>query len=69
MYIVNSQKIRGATYCCHELVGKYLEKNGIPVLAKVDNHWQFKQNERLQKALSTLPLYLRFLIKVGVIYG
>ena len=70
MYISNADKItQGKVYKCGQLVGKYLIKQGIPLLSQQDNYMVFSKTKRLQKALDDMPFYLKILVKGGVIDG
>lgn len=69
MFITNIDNTSKKYYECGELIGKYLIKSGIPVLSKVDNTMVFAKTKKLQKAINNMPLYLRFLVKAGVING
>lgn len=71
MYISNADKItQGRVYKCGQLVGKYLIKQGIPLLSQQDDYTMvFSKTKRLQKALDDMPFYLKILVKGGVING
>ena len=67
MFISNLDNKDKKYYECSKLIGNYLIKSGIPMLSRVDNKMVFAKTKKLQKAIDNMPLYLRFLMKVGVI--
>lgn len=70
MYIRNIEKIDNKRlYKCGKIVGKYLEKKGMPLISKKDNQWIFSNTKALKKVISEMPLYMSILVKVGVING
>lgn len=67
MFISNLDNKDKKYYECSKLIGNYLIKSGIPMLSRVGNKMVFAKTKKLQKAIDNMPLYLRFLMKVGVI--
>lgn len=69
MYIVNLNKSSGRYYECGKIVAKYLAKQGIPIISRLNGRYFFAKTINLQNCLNKMPLYLKFMIKVGVICG
>ena len=69
MYIANSNSLKRGTYVCGKTIGKYLEKKGIPLLSMQNDKMVFARTIKLQKAIDEMPLYLKILLKGGVING
>ena len=69
MFISNLDNKDKKYYECGEIVGNYLIKNGIPMLARENGLMLFAKTKRLQKVIDNMPLYLQLLIKGGVING
>lgn len=70
MYISNISSIAGMkTYKCNSVVGKYLIKKNNPLLSRDGKYMVFAYTPNLEKSLAEMPLYLRILIKGGVING
>jgi len=69
MFIRNIENTSKSFYECGNVVGKFLIKSGVPVLARTDKGMVFAKTKKLQKVINDMPLYLRFLMKVGVING
>ena len=69
MYISNPNDLKKQYYQCSKIIGKYLIKQGIPLLSIKDNKMIFSKTKRLQKAIDNMPFYLQVLIKVGVVDG
>lgn len=72
MFINNLKEIdiqEESIYSCDIILGKYLQKNGMPVLYKDEKKMYFSNVPRLNSVLNNLPLRFKFLIKIGVIDG
>lgn len=69
MYISNSNTLKKGVYTCGKTIGKYLEKKGIPLLSMNEGNMVFANTKKLQKAIDEMPLYLKILVKGGVING
>nr|DAG31333.1 MAG TPA: hypothetical protein [Caudoviricetes sp.] len=69
MFISNLDNKDKKYYECGKIVGNYLIKSGIPVLSRKDGAMLFARTNKLQKVINNMPLYLRLLIKGGVING
>ena len=67
MFISNLDNKDKKYYECGKLIGNYLIKSGIPMLSRIDNKMVFAKTKKIQKAVDNMPLYLRFLMQVGVI--
>ena len=65
MFIKNLKKDETRFYYCNNLVGKYLEKKGIPLLSQKDGQMIFAKTEKLQKVLDSMPFYIKVLGKAG----
>lgn len=65
MFIKNLKKDEIRFYYCNNLVGRYLEKKGFPVLSRIEGQMIFSKTEKLQKVLDTMPFYIKMLGKVG----
>ena len=69
MFISNLNNKDKKYYECGKIVGNYLIKNGIPMLAREDGLMLFAKTKRLQKVIDDMPLYLQLLIKGGIVNG
>ena len=70
MFISNIRQYESRhIYRCGNVIGKYLEKKGIPVLGRTKKEFIFSKTNELQKAIDKMPFHLRFLVKAGVING
>lgn len=67
MFISNLTNEDKRYYECGKLIGNYLIKSGVPMLSRTGNKMVFAKTDKLQSVINNMPLYLRFLIKVGVI--
>ena len=65
MFIKNLKKDEKHFYYCNNLLSKYLEKKGCPILSKENGKTIFSKTEKLQKVLDTMPFYIKILEKVG----
>ena len=63
MFIQNSHMLENNPnfYKCKKNIGKYLERNGFPVLSKTtdDEYYYFTNNNQLTKAIEKMPFWLR----------
>lgn len=70
MFISNAKDaIQGNIYQCGVVVGKYLIHKGVPLLSRGDKYMVFAHTKKLQNELDNMPLYLKLLVKGGVING
>lgn len=70
MFICNAKDvIQGNVYQCSVIVGEYLISKGIPLLSREDKYMTFAYTQKLQEELDDMPLYLKILIKGGVVNG
>jgi hypothetical protein len=54
MYIRNIEKIE-RKFECGSLLGKYLIRQGVPVLSQANNKYYFADTEWLRKQLDSMP--------------
>lgn len=69
MYISNINNTYRRFYMCGKTVGNYLIKKGIPLLSREEDTMIFSKTKELQRVIDTMPLYLKILVKVGVVNG
>lgn len=72
MYICNgstlckSENFKKGLFICNPLIGKYLIRHGIPLLARENKKMVFSKTDDCLKVLNSLPFYLKLLMKAGV---
>lgn len=69
MYISNINNIKTRTYKCGRVIGKYLIKQGVPLLSQTNGIMIFSNNKKLREVLNKMPLTLKLLMKGGIING
>lgn len=65
MFISNLEIENDKYYVCGKMIGKYLIKQGLPLLSRKDNKMVFSKTEELQKVISEMPFLLKILVKRG----
>ncbi len=65
MFIKNLRVDETRFYYCNNLVGKYLERKGFPMVAREKNKMVFSKTKKLQEVLDNMPFYIKLLEKAG----
>lgn len=65
MFISNLNKNDSRFYYCNKYIGKYLERKGFPILSRQGDLLIFSKTKELQKAITSMPFYIKMFEKVG----
>lgn len=64
MFVRNIDSLKHV-YSCNTILGKYIEKQGQPVLGKHGKIYYFARTKKLNDILSNLPFHLKLIKEAG----
>ena len=69
MFIRNMEDVSFNSYVCGKKIGNYLISKKMPLLGKKDRLMVFSRTKELEKVLAQMPLDLKILKRMNLIYG